>query len=44
LTPVDLGSPLKVSIDVDGVETVKEYGLTENDKLKYFSDGWIHFS
>jgi hypothetical protein len=44
LTPVHLGSPLKVSIDVDGVETVKEYGLTENDKLKYFSDGWIHFS
>jgi hypothetical protein len=43
LTPVHLGSPLKVSIDVDGVETVKEYGLTENDKLKYFSDGWINF-
>ena len=43
LTPVHLGPPLKVSIDVDGVETVKEYGLTENDKLKYFSDGWINF-
>ena len=44
LADVYLGEPLVVKVVSDGVEMVKEFGLTEEDKLGYFKNGFIKFN
>jgi hypothetical protein len=44
LLGVNLGEPLIVKVMCDGVETVKEFGLTEEDKLVYSENGYIKFN
>jgi hypothetical protein len=44
LLNVSLGEPLIVKVMCDGVETVKEFGLTEEDKLVYSENGYIKFN
>jgi hypothetical protein len=41
---VNLGEPLIVKVMCDGVETVKEFGLGEEDKLGYFKNGFVKFN
>ena len=43
LNHVHLGEPLVIKVISDGVETVKEFGMTEEDKLVYFKSGFIKF-
>jgi hypothetical protein len=44
LVDVHLGEPLIVKVVCDGVETVKEFGMTEDDKFDYFKKGFIKFN
>lgn len=43
LLDVSLGEPLIIKVISDGVETVKKFSLTEEDKLGYFKNGFIKF-
>lgn len=43
LDKVHLGTPLVAKILSDGIETVREFSLTEEDKLGYFKNGFISF-
>lgn len=43
LMGVNLGEPLIVKVVCDGVETIKQFGLTEEDRLGYFKSGFIKF-
>jgi hypothetical protein len=44
LVDVRLGEPLIVKVVCDGVETIKEFGMTEDDKFDYFKKGFIKFN
>jgi hypothetical protein len=44
LNHVYLGEPLVIKVISNGVETVKEFGMTEEDKLRYFNNGFIKFN
>ena len=44
LVDARLGEPLIVKVVCDGVETVKEFGMTEDDKFDYFKKGFIKFN
>ena len=44
LNHVHLGEPLVIKVISDGVETVKEFGMNEEDKLGYFKSGFIKFN
>jgi hypothetical protein len=44
MRPLNLGKPLVIKVISDGIETVKEFGLTEKDKLGYFKSGFIKFN
>jgi len=44
IRPLNLGEPLVVKVLSDGIEMVKEFGLTEEDKLWYFKNGFIKFN
>jgi hypothetical protein len=44
LVDVHLGEPIIVKVVCDGVETIKEFGMTEDDKFNYFKKGFIKFN
>lgn len=44
LLNLQLGEPLIVKVVCDGIETIREYSMTENDKLGYFKNGFIKFN
>ena len=44
MRPLNLGERLIVKVMCDGVETVKEFGLGEEDKLGYFKNGFVKFN
>ena len=44
LVDVHLGEPIIVKIVCDGVETIKEFGMTEDNKFEYFRKGFIKFN
>jgi hypothetical protein len=44
LINLHLGEPLIVKVISDGIETIREFSLTEDDKLGYFKNGFIKFN
>lgn len=44
LVDVHLGEPIIVKVVCDGVETIKEFGMTEDNKFEYFKNGFIKFN
>jgi hypothetical protein len=44
LLNLQLGEPLIVKVVCDGVETIREFSMTEDDKLGYFKKGFIKFN